>query len=103
MKEVWILTCDWNCYGDGGHDIIVVAKSKETCIAQMHTEIQNDIGEHGCLENYVRMDETDIENPYKLIKPTPQDDINLHELGFSCDVNYGEIYVEYMIDRYCIS
>lgn len=103
MNEVWILTCDWCCYGDSSHDIILVAKSKETCIAKMHEEIKHDIEEHGCLENYVRMDETDEANPYKLIKPNPQDEIELFESGFTCDINYGDIYVHYYIDRYFIS
>lgn len=103
MNEVWILTCDWCFYGDSGHDIVIVAKSKETCIAQMHKEIQHDIEEHNSLKNYVYLDENDKENPYKLIKANSQDDINLHELGFSCDINHDEIYVKYMIDRYFIS
>lgn len=103
MKEVWILTCDWNCYGDTGHDIIVVAKSKETCIAQMHTEIQLDCGENGCLENYLKFDENDSEHPYKLINPNPQDSLDVEELYFECNIDYGDVYVQYSIDRYFVS
>lgn len=103
MEEVWILTCNWNCYGDACHDIILVAKSKETCIFQMHEEIKNDIAEHGCLENHVKFDEHDTEHPYKLINPNPQDSLDLEELYFECDINYGDVYVQYNIDRYCIS
>lgn len=89
-KKVFILRCDWNIWGDSGHDNIAVYSNKKDACKALHSYVENE--KATSLNNFFSNGE--------LINNTNVDDYEVREDYFLFTTKCGEWILEVSIEDF---